>query len=181
MKKTFVCSLVLGVLVTVTAFAASVKLKGGKNAEPTFTDLGLALAADGELSGLGNGDVVITLEATADVTSTCTNQGGNQAPGQNPAPLTVTGSDAIPEDEIKNGNTPFSVETIAPDPIIPGAPDCPNPNWTETIDDLAFTSATITVEQPAGMVVLRVDCTIDPPSSDGMVSKQDVTCTQTQL
>jgi hypothetical protein len=57
----------------------------------------------------------------------------------------VTGSESIPEDEIKSGETPFTVVTIAPDPIIPGAPDCPNPNWTETIDDLAFTSATITV------------------------------------
>jgi hypothetical protein len=46
---------------------------------------------------------------------------------------------------------------------------------------LAFTSATITVEQPAGTVVLVVECTIDPPSSDGVVPKQDVSCTQIQL
>ena len=163
------------------AAAASVKLKGGKNAEPAFTDDGLTLTADGELSGLGNGDVLITMEATADVVSTCTNQGGNAAPGQNPAPITVLGSVAIPEEEVKNGNTPFLVYTIAPDPIIPGAPDCPNTNWTETIDDLAFTSATITVEQPEGTVVLVVDCVIDPPSSDGPISKNDVTCIQVQF
>lgn len=174
-----VASLVL--VMASPASAASVKLKGGKNAEPTFLDHGLDLDADGELSGLGNGDVLITIEATADVTSTCTNNGGNAAPGQNPAPLTVLGSVSIPADEVKNGNTPFSVETIAPDPIIPGAPDCPNPNWVETIDDLAFTSATITVEQPEGTVVLVVACTIDPPSSDGPISKSDVECTQTQF
>src|SRR3546814_12697959 len=98
-------------------------------------------------------------DATAVVTSTCTNQGGTQAPGQNPAPLTVTGSQAIPEDELKNGTTPFAVETVAPDPVIAGAPDCPNPNWTELIEDLAFTSAVITVEQPPGTVVLTVTCT----------------------
>jgi hypothetical protein len=169
------CALI--VLTASPAAASSVHLKGGANAEPAFFDGGLFLSASGALSGLGNGDVLITLEATADVTSTCTNQGGNAAPGQNPAPLTVTGSEAIPEDEIKNGTTPFAVETVPPDPVIPGAPDCSNDNWTETIDDLAFTSATLTVEQPTGTLVLTVSCTIDPPSSDGSVPGRDVTCT----
>jgi hypothetical protein len=164
-------------LVGSTAFAASVHLKGGKKAKPSFYDGGLVLNASGELAGLGNGDVLVTLDATADVTATCTNQGGNQAPGQNPAPITVTGSQAIPEEEVKNGNTPFSVTTIAPETIIPGAPDCPNPNWTEEITDLAFTSATITVEQPAGSVVLTVSCTFSEPTSDGSVPKGHVSCT----
>jgi hypothetical protein len=158
--------------------AASVHLKGGKNAEPSFTDNGLSLAASGALSGLGNGDVEITIDATADVTAVCENNGGNQAPGQNPAPINVTGSESIPEEEVKNGNTPFSVETDPPESPIPGAPDCPNPNWSEFITDLAFTSATITVEQPAGNVVLTITCSFDAPTSDGPVSKQDVNCTQ---
>jgi hypothetical protein len=93
----------------------------------------------------------------------------------------VLGSVAIPEEETKNGNTPFSVTTLAPEVVIPGVPDCPNANWTETIDDLAFTSAIITVEQPEGTVVLIIEGTIDPPSRNGVVSKADVTCTQTQF
>lgn len=160
------------------ASASSPHLKGGSNAEPRFSDGGLTLAASGDLAGLGNGDVLVTLTAQADVTSTCTNQGGNQAPGQNPAPLTVTGSQAIPAAEIKNGNTPFSVVTVAPDPVIAGAPDCPNTNWTERIDDLAFTSATITVEQPPGTVVLTVTCQFGTPTADGSVPGGNVTCTQ---
>jgi hypothetical protein len=160
------------------AAASSPHLKGGSNAEPRFSDGGLTLAASGDLAGLGNGDVLVTLTAQADVTSTCTNQGGNQAPGQNPAPLTVTGSQAIPATEIKNGNTPFSVVTVAPDPIIAGAPDCPNTNWTERIDDLAFTSATITVEQPPGTVVLTVTCDFGTPTANGSVPGANVTCTQ---
>ena len=155
---------------------SSVHLKGGANAEPSFRDNGLTLSTAGELSGLGNGDVLVTLNAQANVSSTCTNQGGNAAPGQNPAPTTVTGSVAIPESEIKNGNTPFSVTTTAPTTPIPGAPGCPNPNWTESIDELAFTSATITVEQPAGTVVLTVSCTFSAPTSNGAVSRQSVTC-----
>ena len=165
------------VLAATLASAASVHLKGGKNAEPSFFDTGLGLATAGELSGLGNGDVLITMAADANVVSTCTNQGGNAAPGQNPAPITVIGSVSIREEEIKNGNTPFALATIAPDPEIPGAPDCPNPNWTESIDDLAFYHVIIQVWQ-AGNPVLNAVCTITPPSSDGAISKQDVSCTQ---
>lgn len=166
-------------LVSGTATASSVHLKGGKNAEPAFTDNGLTLSARGELSGLGNGDVLVTLAATADVTATCTNPAGaTQPPGQNPAPITVTGSQAIPEDEIKNGTTPFSVITTAPVTPIVGAPGCPNPQWTEAITDLAFTSATITVEQPVGALVLTVSCTFSPATSNGPVPGGNVSCTQ---
>jgi len=178
-RKSFLVVFVLLIALTLvvsTVAAANVHLKGGKHAEPSFTDGGLILSAAGALAGLGNGDVLITLVAEADVTSTCTNQGGNQAPGQNPAPITVTGSEAIPADEIKNGNTPFGVVTLAPITIIPGAPDCPNPNWTEEITDLAFTSAVITVEQPEGTLVLTVTCSLYPATSDGSVDKKDVTC-----
>src|SRR5512143_4083022 len=137
----------------VAAFAQNVHLKGGANAKPAFKDGGVFLEAVGSLAGLGEGDVLITLTAQADVTSTCTNQGGNEAPGQNPAPITVSGSQAIPEGELKNGNTPFDVTTVAPAATIAGAPDCPNTNWTERITDLSFTSAVITVEQPFGTTV----------------------------
>lgn len=156
--------------------AASVHLKGGANSEPTFADGGLSLLTSGALAGLGNEDLLVTVNATANVTANCTNQGGNQAPGQNPAPITVTGSQSIPASEIENGNVAFSVTTEQPATPIPGAPDCPNPNWSENIEDLAFTSATITVEQPAGTVVLTVTCTFSAPTTDGAVSKQDVVC-----
>ena len=158
------------------ASASSVHLKGGKNAKPSFTDLGLALSASGALSGLGNGDVVITLTATGNVTSNCSNQGGNEAPGQNPAPITVSGTQLIPEDEIKNGTTPFNVSTTEAPSTIAGAPDCPNPNWTESITGLAFTSATIVVEQPSGTVVLTLNCTFSPPTANGSVPGGSVTC-----
>jgi hypothetical protein len=156
--------------------AQSVHLKGGHNAQPAFNDLGLALEAAGSLAGLGGGDVLVSLTATANVTATCTNQGGNAAPGQNPAPVTVSGSQAIPEEEVKNGNTPFDVQTVAPVTPIVGAPDCPNPNWSEAIIDLSFTTGVLTVEQPPGTVVLTVSCTFTPATTNGAVPRQTVSC-----
>ncbi len=161
------------------AAASSVHLKGGPRAEPSFTDNGLTLSASGELSGLGNADVLVTITATANPTANCTNPGGqSKVPGQNPAPVQVTGSVSIPASEIKNGTTPFDVTTNAPTSPIPGAPDCPNTSWTETITDMAFTSATITIEQPAGTVVLTVSCTFSSPTSNGAVPGGNVSCTQ---
>ena len=172
------CIGVLGLILTaaIAVSAQSVHLKGGANSEPNFIDQGLTLNAAASLAGLGNGDVLITLTAQADATSTCTNQGGNQAPGQNPAEVTVSGSQSIPEEEIKNGNVAFNVTTVAPVTPIPGAPGCPNPNWRQDITDLSFTSATITVEQPAGSLVLTVTCTFSAPTTNGAVRGADVTC-----
>jgi hypothetical protein len=164
------------VLATTTVLGQSVHLKGGANSEPAFRDQGLLLNSAASLAGLGNGDVLVTLSATANATATCTNQGGNQAPGQNPAPVSVSGSQSIPEEEIKNGNVAFDVTTESPVTPIPGAPDCPNPNWTEDITDLSFTSATITVEQ-GGAIVLTVSCTFAEPTTNGAVSRDSVSCT----
>jgi hypothetical protein len=163
--------------VETTTQAVSVHLKGGANAKPSFSDLGFRLRASGALSGLGNGDVLVSLIASGNTTSTCTNQGGNQAPGQNPAPITVAGSQAIPAGEIKNGTTPFSVTTQQPVTNIPGAPDCPNGNWSEELTNIAFTSATITVEQ-SNQLVLTLECTFQPPTADGSVPARNVTCVE---
>jgi hypothetical protein len=162
-----------------TEQASSVHLKGGANAEPSFRDNGLTLRTNGALSGLGGGDVYVTCTATANPTATCKNHGvtENLPPGQNPAPVTVTGSVSIAEEEIKNGTTPFLVTTLAPATPIPGAPHCPNDNWTENITDMAFTSATITIEQPPGTTVLTISCSISPQTSNGAVSGSTVTCT----
>jgi hypothetical protein len=165
------------VLFGTVAYAQNVHLKP-PNSTPAFTDLGLVLQASGALAGLGGGDIVINMSAEANATATCTNpgSGGTQPPGQNPAPVTVSGTQVIPESEIKNGNVSFTVRTTGPVTPIPGAPGCPNPQWTEDITDLSFTSANITVDQPAGTLALSLTCTFDPATSNGLVPKQTVSC-----
>src|SRR5919106_4915349 len=90
----------------------------------------------------------------------------------------LTGSQAIPASEIKNGNVGFALATSSAQTPIPGAPGCPNPNWRQDITDIAFTSAVITVQQPVSNLVLTVVCAFSSPTANGAVPAENVSCTQ---
>lgn len=159
----------------VSPLFSSVHLKGGKNAKPGYSDFGLTLATTASVSGLGNGDLIVELSATGNVDSRCGNPGLTQfqAPGQNPAPVTVTGGIAVPGDELKNGNLEFTVSTAVPPdagprPAVAGD-ECPNTSWTYEVVDISFTDATISIFQPSdifsdpwikGPLVFQLRCDI---------------------
>lgn len=114
---------------------------------PSVVDNGLTATATGSITGLGNGDVIVTLSfPNATGTTTCSNKGGNQAPGQNPAtPAATSGSAFI--DDPKNGNLSFTVTTAPPPNPTPQAAGCPNGNWTAAFDNITFGNGTLTIQQ----------------------------------
>jgi hypothetical protein len=162
------------------AMAASPHFKGRNPI--SFRDDGTTLTATASYAGLGNFDSLQVLTASGNTASTCTTpSGSNEAPGQNPAPVTLAGTTPVDADDIKNGNVTITTTTVMPTSPVPGAPGCPNSSWIETITDVMFTSATIQLFQDQDAngsyetLVLTATCTFNPPTSNGSVSS--FTCT----
>lgn len=137
--------------------AAGDRARGGKEqgscVEPC---VGLSLQADGTLAGIGLvEETVVVIEATGIPVVTCTNAGGNSAPGQNPSNVTTTGEQQIGVAQItKNGSASIDVTTGLPDGDIPGSQlGCPNDNWSAEIVGIQFTNATVTVFQNGTLTV----------------------------
>jgi hypothetical protein len=140
---TLVTALLLGSSV---ALAASPHFIGPVRA----TDVGTQLRVTGSIAGLGNENIDVQVVAEGVASITCTNPGGNVAPGQDTS-ITATGT--ATNVEVKNGRASFDVTTAAPTAegaFVNGVLVCPNPQWTATITDVAFTSYTINVFQPSG-------------------------------
>src|SRR5881396_588579 len=105
--------IVVGVTASV-AIAGNVHFK--KNPAPTFTkNANNSLTGTGTLTGLGNGDIRVVIDATGSGTAQCQNPGGSsKVPGQNPVAVHVSGATDIPANRVVNGNVDFTVSTVAP-------------------------------------------------------------------
>jgi hypothetical protein len=168
----FAFVLTAGALAATSALAASVHFK---KPAPTFTkNSDLSLTSSGQLAGLGNGDVLVTIQATGTGGAKCQNPGGNsKVPGQNPVAVNVSGSVFIPSSQLSNGNVPYTVSTVAPPVPSPEQAGCPNDSWSVVDFNVTYTSATITVFQDSngqngifdapGTQVLTQTFTFSPP------------------
>jgi len=129
----------------------AIKLFGGAN----NVDWSLGSLVAGGALIVGNTDVKVILEASGVPVVTCTNQGSNSAPGQNPPNISATGAQTL-LDRTKNGKSPFDVEASPPE-TLPGLQGgCPNNTWTAHIDFVFWDQATITVTNLAGDTIFLV-------------------------
>jgi hypothetical protein len=144
-----------------------------------FEDQGSSLSVEGQARNLSRhrGDVRVTLLATAEVDAVCINPGGREVPAQKPDRFEVEleGFERYRARDIdRDGRLEFEVETDAVGSRIPGAPDCPNRNWTERVRQVRFLDARVTVRQENRRVTLL--CTFDPATRDGKVRSRNVEC-----
>lgn len=138
--KRYIIFLSAAAVAALTFAAVALAQSGHFVGTPTCTDEGTFLECTGKVAGLGGTTFRIDVSATGVADVTCTNPGGNVAPGQSFsfAGAGSTGDQLTP----RNGQFRFSVETVAPT-APPGS--CPNPMWTATVTDVHFTDATLTL------------------------------------
>jgi hypothetical protein len=126
-------------LIAVTAAVATAAVRF--HAGPTCTDQGLTLNCTGNVSGLGQEPLTVTISSPATATTTCTNPAGNVAPGQT-FTFIASGTQTVQVD--KNGRATFNLTTPTP---TPPAGSCPNPKWTANVTDVTFGDVTLTGTQ----------------------------------
>ncbi len=85
-----------------------------------------------ELAGVGNTNATVTLAVTYSSTIECTNKGGNVVESHEHDVTTVTSAVVTSS---KNGRlaVPAQTSTAPTDAQVLQSADCPNPNWTPTV------------------------------------------------
>ena len=157
-----ITTLLVITLAAVAAYAA-INYKSG----PTFSISSFDLITTGELSGLG-GAAHVTVDAVGTADGSCSNKGGNVVP-VHAATVSAAGSETIHPDS--NGRSNFSV-TASP---VASPNPCPNGNWTFDIDQVTYTSATVSITAGSQSLVntyTLTNCTETDPNVP-------VSCTRT--
>lgn len=146
---TVLAVLMIVMLTTSPALArGAIKLSGA-----TFS-LG-SLISNGFATGLGSTDWVLVMDAAGHAGVTCTNNGGNDVPGQSYPHVEGSGVTTLPGSDPlrKNGKSPYAVtaksEFEETRYISWDEGGCPNSNWTARIDFIFWDSATINVYDPS--------------------------------
>jgi hypothetical protein len=159
---------VMTLCLTTAAALAAVNVKSYPTA--SFSGDTVTLTG-GNFSGLGSVPAIAHFQATAGTaTYTCTNQGGNQAPGQNPVPAqpgSVSTADLGNADHNGRGTiSNLSASVQAPPTPSANQVGCGgkgSDNWTVTLNTLTATAAHLEITQNNTVVFCR-NYTIDGPA-----------------
>src|SRR6266571_8028475 len=116
----------------------------------------------GNFSGLGSTPADANVTVTGLATYTCTNQGGNASPGQNPVPAQSGSADQDLGNSQHNGRgtiTNMTATVTAPSPA-PSAQQVGcggggSTNWTVTLNTLTATSAHLVITQSGSIIFCR--------------------------
>ena len=111
---------------------------------------GTTVTATGDISGLGSQKPAFAqLTVNGSASYTCTNNGGNAAPGQNPVPVQSTSPAQDLGNTTDNGRGTVNVSTTltAPSTINPKTAGCPSGKWTASLNEVTVSSATLTITQ----------------------------------
>jgi hypothetical protein len=121
-----------------TAFAQKAnphfnKKEPAVSSKPSATTLQVC----GTIYGLGSDltSITITLNASGNATTECTNNGTHQVDAQSKFASASSGAQTFP---VINGHASFCLTTITP-----AASACVNPNWSGVCTNVDFTSASI--------------------------------------
>jgi hypothetical protein len=165
-RRTTVGRLVVALIVSAVGavvFAASPHYKRG--GQPVCTASGgTVTCSTGQVAGLGNFDVLVSMTFTATQGQVCHNKGNpdNFVLGQNPATGTGGGSVSLPAGDIKNGSlTVPSISGTAN--LTAGTTDqagCPNNNWTVTLEGpITITGGQYIFQSPPGTTIPKLSFT----------------------
>ena len=138
---------------------------------PTATFSGASVTlTNGNFSGLGSVPASATLTVTGEATYTCTNQGGNAAPGQNPVPAKSGSSGPVDLGNADhngrgtiNGLTASVTAPPTPTPQEVGCGGGGSTKWTVTLDSLTATAAHLVITQGGSTIFCR-NYTLGGPS-----------------
>ncbi|MBI1879684.1 MAG: hypothetical protein HYR94_15930 [Chloroflexi bacterium] len=162
--------IILCVLVVISLTATAVFAQKRRSLLDVNWSLG-SLKADGTALIAGFKDVTLTLDASGIPIVACTNQGGNQAPGQNPPRVNATDSESLGSAPTKNGKKLFGLEAEEDTTPVTGQAavqmGCPNGNWTAQVVFVRWDRATIIAEDGNGTTLFSepFNCQTTPPPS----------------
>jgi len=142
---------------------------------PTITfgspDAASATLTGGNFSGLGNTPAFANLTVTGEATYTCSNKGGNEAPGQNPVPAQSgsSGPFNLGNSDHNGRGTITSITASVSAPATPtaqqvGCGGTGSTKWTVTLSSLTATAAHLEITQSGSIIFCR-DYTLGGPAT----------------